>query len=282
MFEILKAIVFGIIQGVTEWLPISSTGHMIVFNSVFPLDESLYGCGPAFVNLFLVLIQFGSMMAVLVLFFSKLNPFSKIKTAQQRTLSFNLWKKVIVGSIPAALVGFLCNKFIEQFFRGSLIVAFMLIVYGVFFILIENSNLNFRVFNLKEINYKMAFGIGLFQVLSFIPGTSRSGATILGALILGCVREVGAEFSFFLSIPTIAGASFLKLVSYLKESAVGLAFNEIIVLFVGSLTAFIVSIFVISVFMKYIKTHNFKIFAKYRILLGVVVLILMSLSVIKN
>lgn len=282
MFEIIKAVFLGIIQGVTEWLPISSTGHMIIFNSVFPLDENFYGSGSDFVNLFLVLIQFGSMLAILFLFFNKLNPFSKFKNDEQRMASFNLWKKVVVGSIPAVVVGLLFHKLIDKFFRGSLLVALMLIIYGVFFILIENSNMKFKFFNLNKLDYKTAFCIGLFQVLALVPGTSRSGATILGALILGCVREVGAEFSFFLSIPTIAGASLLETLSYIKHSSVGLAFNEIMVLAVGGLTAFFVSIFVISVFMKYIKTHSFKAFAHYRIVIGFVVLALMGLNIIKS
>lgn len=281
IFEVFKSIVLGIIQGVTEWLPISSTGHMLIFNSLCPLDELQYGGGERFVNLFVVLIQFGSMLAVVFLFFNRLNPFSRFKNSEQRQFSFNLWKKVIIGTIPAVVVGFLFNSFIEQFLSGNLIIALTLIIYGIFFILVENSSDNFRVFNLNKLDYRTAFFVGLFQVLAFIPGTSRSGATILGALILGCVREVGAEFSFFLSIPTIAGASLLKTVSYIKHVGTGLMFNEVLILFIGCLSAFVVSVFVISAFMKFIKRHNFKVFAYYRIALGLLVLALIGLKLIK-
>lgn len=280
ILEIFKSIILGIIQGITEWLPISSTGHMLIFNSFFPMDELQYGGGERFINLFVVLIQFGSMLAVVCLYFNKLNPFAKFRNFEHRRESFNLWKKVIIGTIPVVVVGFLFNDFLEKFFNGNLIVALTLIIYGIFFILIENSNGKFRFFNLNKLDYKTAIAIGLFQVLALIPGTSRSGATILGALMLGCVREVGAEFSFFLSIPAIAGASLLKTVSYVKHVGTVFLFNEIVVLLVGCFTAFVVSIFVISMFMKFIKKHNFKVFAYYRIILGLVVLALISLKVI--
>ncbi len=278
MLKFIESFLLGIIQGITEWLPISSTGHMLIFNSFFPKEFN----DTAFMNLFVVLIQFGSMLAVVFLFFNKLNPFSKFKNSAQKKASINLWKKVIVGSFPAAVVGFIFNDIIDQFFYGNLIIAITLIVYGVFFIIIENSNNKFQIFNLNKLDYKTAFLIGLFQVLALIPGTSRSGATILGALFLGCVREVGAEFSFFLSIPTIAGASLFKLISFLKHSGEGLVFSEIICLLIGCSTAFVVSVFIISFFMKFIKTHNFKVFAYYRIVLGLILLGLIGLNIITN
>lgn len=281
LLEVFKSIILGIIQGVTEWLPISSTGHMLIFNSIFPLDELQYVGGERFVNLFVVLIQFGSMLAVVFLFFNKLNPFSKFKSLEQRRFSVNLWKKVVVGTIPAVVIGLLFNDVLEKFFNGNLIVALTLIIYGIFFIVVENSSGGIKIFNLNKLDYKTAVFIGMFQVLALVPGTSRSGATILGALLLGCVREVGAEFSFFLAIPTIAGASLLKTVSYVKHVGAAFPMNEIVVLFVGSLTAFIVSIFVISSFMKFIKRHDFKVFAYYRIVLGVLVLALIGLKLIK-
>ena len=280
IFEVFKSIILGIIQGITEWLPISSTGHMLIFNALCPLDELQYSGGERFVNLFVVLIQFGSMLAVIFLFFNKLNPFSRFKNQEQRRFAFSLWKKVFLATLPVAIIGILLNDVLEKFLSGNLIIALTLIIYGIFFIVIENSSGDFKIFNLNKLDYKTAVFIGLFQVLAIIPGTSRSGATILGALILGCVREVGAEFSFFLSIPTIAGASLFKIITYIKHVGAGLTFNEVLVLFVGCLTAFLVSIFVISLLMKFIKKHNFKIFAYYRIALGALVLALIGLQLI--
>ncbi len=281
VLELFKSFVLGIIQGITEWLPISSTGHMLIFNSFFPLNEAVYCGGSDFVKLFVIFIQFGSMLAVVFLFFNKLNPFSRLKSLEQKKFSVDLWKKVVFGTVPIVVVGLVCKKFVQKFFYGNFIIALMLIVYGIFFLLIENYNNSFKIFSLDKLSYRTAMGIGLFQVLAIIPGTSRSGATILGALFLGCVREVGAEFSFFLSIPAITGASLVELLSYFKDNgAAGLMFNEIVVLLVGCVTAFFVSIFVISFLIKYIKTHDFKVFAYYRIVVGILIFGLIGLNVI--
>ncbi len=264
IIEMIKVVVLGIVEGITEWLPISSTGHMIL------LDEFLHlNITPAFKEMFLVVIQLGAIMAVVILFFNKLNPFKKDVVERKKTIK--LWLMVLVGCIPAGIIGVLFNDWFDKNFYNSIVVAIALIVYGILFIIIENKNKNKipKVKELKKINIKTALKIGLFQLLSLIPGTSRSGTTILGGLLVGMDRSTAAEYTFFLAIPIMFGASLLKLIKF------GFAFtsSELIILVVGMLTAFLVSILVIKLLMKYIKKNDFKIFGWYRIVLGIIVLL---------
>ena len=269
LIELLKVIFLGIVEGITEWLPISSTGHMILVDEFIKLNVS-----DTFKEMFMVVIQFGAILAVLLLFFQKLNPFTSKKTALEKKETFNLWFKVIIACIPAGIIGVLFDDKIDALFYNAKVVAFTLILYGVLFIIIENLNKEVKVKKTKDITYQMALMIGVFQLLSLIPGTSRSGTTILGAILLGASREVACEFTFFLAIPVMAGASLLKILKF------GLAFtmNEIIVLFVGLLTAFLVSLFAIKFLMKYIKKNDFKVFGYYRIVLGLLVILYFSLK----
>lgn len=268
--EILKAVFLGVVQGITEWLPISSTGHLILFNDFINLQ--VYAdtfSNKEFVDMFTVVIQLGSILAVLLLYFNKLNPFSKIKNPLEKRQTIDLWINVIIAAVPGAIIGFLFDDFIDSVLYNSITVALMLIIYGVLFIWIENRKSKPFVTSLSMINWKVAVLIGIFQVLALIPGTSRSGATILGAILIGCSRGVAAEFSFFLAIPMMFGASLLKL---LKMKIV-LDLAGIVVLITGMVVAFIVSIFAIKFLMSYIKKHDFKVFGYYRIILGVIILI---------
>lgn len=274
ILEIFKVIILGIIQGITEWLPISSTGHMLLFNSFFPLDINMYSGGQEFVDLFLTVIQFASILAVIFLFFKKLNPFSKSKSLKEQRETFSLWVKVIVGSIPVMIIGFAFKNAIHSCLYNGFMVALMLIIYGLLFIVVEcfkSNGSGVSISKLGQINNKTAFLIGIFQALALIPGTSRSGATILGALLIGCSRSIGAEFSFFLAIPAMVGASVLEIISYFKKHGLGFSANEWISLGIGFVISFVVSILAISKFMKFIKTHNFRPFAWYRIVLGIIV-----------
>lgn len=263
--ELLKAILLGIVEGITEWLPISSTGHMILLDELIQLRAS-----EAFKEMFLVVIQLGAILAVAILYFHKLNPFSPDKSTKEKRESMSIWYKVIVGVIPAAVLGFLFDDWLNERLYNYPTVAIMLIIYGILFIVIENRNKkrrsSIRTFN--DLTYKTAFLIGMFQVLSLIPGTSRSGATILGAILLGTSRFVAAEYSFFLSIPVMFGASALKLIKF------GFDFTgmEIAVLLVGMIVAFIVSVLTIRFLMAYIKRNDFKAFGWYRIALGILVI----------
>ncbi|MEA4874524.1 MAG: undecaprenyl-diphosphate phosphatase [Anaerorhabdus sp.] len=263
--EIIKAIILGIIQGITEWLPISSTGHMIIVNELIPMQMST-----EFVNMFMVVIQFGSILAVLLLYFSKLNPFAKSKKDPEHFKNtMNLWYKVAIAAVPAAIIGFLFDDIIDKYLYNSVTVAITLIVYGFAFLWIESRKNKSTINSLGQLTYKTAAFIGIFQVLALIPGTSRSGATILGAVLLGCARPVAAEFSFFLAIPMMFGASLLKLL----KLKVALDFAGIMLLVVGMVTAFVVSIIAIKTFMSYVRKHDFKVFGYYRIILGVIVLL---------
>lgn len=277
ILEIIKSIIFGIAQGITEWLPISSTGHLILVEQFLKFNE----VSPNFWNVFEVVIQFGSILAVVILYFKKIWPFTtnKEKGIKNRgLLSFvnkdimNLWGKILVACVPAAVIGFLLDEVFEKLFYNPFCIAIALIVFGVAFILIENRRTTKKAKKdtTDKITYKDAVIIGCFQLLAAIfPGTSRSGATIIGSLLLGLSRPNAAEFTFYLAIPTMFGASLLKLVKY------GLAFTstEIILLIVGMVVAFVVSIFVIKFLMTYIKKHDFKVFGYYRIILGIIVLI---------
>lgn len=283
IMEIFKAIILGIIQGITEWLPISSTGHMLLFNSFFPLNYNLYSGHTEFAELFMTVIQLASTLAVILLYFKKLNPFSSLKSVKEKKETFSLWGKVIIGSIPVMIIGFAFKNAIHKYLYNGFVIALMLILYGLFFITVEAFNSDKKsvaISKLGQISTKTAFLIGIFQAMALIPGTSRSGATILGALLIGCSRSVGAEFSFFLAIPAMVGASTLEIVSYFKKNGVGFSANEFCVLGVGFIVSFVVSIFVISIFMKFIKTHDFKSFAWYRIALGIVIIGFFSVGVL--
>ncbi|MDD6133361.1 MAG: undecaprenyl-diphosphate phosphatase [Selenomonadaceae bacterium] len=263
--DLLKTIILGVVEGLTEWLPVSSTGHMILVDEFIQLDVS-----KSFMDMFLVVIQLGAILAVVALNFEKLNPWSSWKTRQEKKETFSLWKKVLFACVPAAVIGLLFNDYMEKHFMTAQVVAASLIFYGIMFILVENYNKHRRprINDLARLDYKTAFIIGVFQVLSLIPGTSRSGSTILGGIIFGTSRYVAAEFTFFLAIPVMFGASLLKIVKF------GLDFSssELVILLVGMVTAFIVSILSIKFLISYIKTNDFKAFGWYRIILGIVVI----------
>ena len=270
IIELLKTIVLGIVQGITEWLPISSTGHMILVDAFMPL--TVYPdpvVNKEFVDMFMVVIQLGSIIAVLLLYFHKLNPFSPKKSAEQKKDTWILWSKVLVAAVPAAIVGLLFDDIIDSYLYNPLTVAITLFVYGVLFIIIEKTKKPASIKNLNDLDYLTALKIGAFQMLALIPGTSRSGSTILGASIVGCSRRVASEFSFFLAIPMMFGASLLKLIK-LKMS---LDFAGIAILLTGMVVAFVVSVVAIKSLLKYIKKHDFKVFGWYRIVLGAIVLI---------
>lgn len=268
MLEMLKVILLGIVEGITEWLPISSTGHLILVDEFVKL-----GASEAFKEMFNVVIQLGAIMAVVVLYFNKLNPFSPKKSRKQKVHTIQLWMKVIVACIPAAVLGLLFDDWMEEHLHNYIVVSLMLVIYGVLFIVVENWNKKNTpsVTKLSELSYKTAFIIGAFQVLSLIPGTSRSGATILGALLIGVSRYVAAEFTFFLAIPVMFGASGLKVLKFLMEGG-GFTGMEAAMLIVGCVVAFFVSVFAIKFLMGYIKKNDFKVFGYYRIVLGVLVL----------
>ena len=266
--EILKAILFGIVEGVTEWLPVSSTGHMILLDEFLKLKVS-----PEFYEMFQVVIQLGAIAAVLLLFFHKLNPLSPKKDASQKKNTWLLWVKVIVAVLPSAVLGLLLDDWMDEHLYNYVVVAITLILYGIAFIWVEkrNDRQTPAIRDVYDIDYKTALLIGCFQCLSLIPGTSRSGATILGAIALGVARPAGAEFSFFLAIPTMLGASALKLLKFLLSgvSAGGL---ELAVLAVGCVVSFVVSLLVIKALMEYVRKHSFSVFGIYRIVLGILVI----------
>ena len=267
--EILKAILFGIIEGITEWLPISSTGHMILLNEFVKL-----GVSEEFYDLFEVVIQLGAILAVVLIYFKTIFPWGFGKTKEYTKDTFNLWGKIIVACLPAAVIGILADDWLDAHLYNSVVVSIMLIVYGIAFIVIETKGLGKgKVESIKNITYKQALGVGAFQLLSLIPGTSRSGATIIGGLILGLKRSVAAEFTFFLAIPVMAGASALKLLKYILDVGFVFKMSELIILGVGSLVAFIVSVLVIKFLISYIRKHDFKGFGYYRIVLGIIVLL---------
>ncbi len=267
VFEIIKSVIIGIVQGITEWLPISSTGHLILVEKLLPLNVST-----EFWDMFKVIIQFGSILAVLILYFNKLNPFSPKKNQTEKKQTYSLWAKVIAAVIPAAVAGVFLDDLIDTVLSSSLVIAATLIIYGIAFLIIENKNNQPKVTSLESLTYKQAVLIGLFQVLALIPGTSRSGATILGAIIIGCARGVGAEFSFFLAIPVMLGASALKLVKFILGGTM-ITTTEWAVLISGFLVSFIVSVFAIKFLMSYIRKHDFKAFGVYRIVLGIIVIL---------
>ena len=269
IIELLKAVFLGIVEGITEWLPISSTGHLILVNEFLNLRQS-----KDFIDMFNIVIQLGAILAVMVIYFKRLNPFQPGKTAREVQLTWKLWLKVVIACIPSAFFGLLLDDWMEAHLSNFFVVAIMLVVYGIAFIWIEDRNrrVDPKVTDLARMSYKTAFYIGLFQVLSIIPGTSRSGATILGGIIVGTSRSVAADFTFFLGIPTMFGYSGLKAVKYFIDGNT-LTGGQVAILLVASVTAFVVSLFVIRFLMNYIKKHDFTVFGKYRIVLGIIVLL---------
>ena len=269
IIELLKAVFLGIVEGITEWLPISSTGHLILVNEFLNLRQS-----KDFIDMFNIVIQLGAILAVMVIYFKRLNPFQPGKTAREVQLTWQLWLKVVIACIPSAFFGLLLDDWMEAHLSNFFVVAIMLVVYGIAFIWIEDRNRRVepKVTDLARMSYKTAFYIGLFQVLSIIPGTSRSGATILGGIIVGTSRSVAADFTFFLGIPTMFGYSGLKAVKYFIDGN-ALTGGQVAILLVASVTAFVVSLFVIRFLMNYIKKHDFTVFGKYRIVLGIIVLL---------
>ena len=268
IIELLKAVFLGIVEGITEWLPISSTGHLILVNEFLNLRQS-----KDFIDMFNIVIQLGAILAVMVIYFKRLNPFQPGKTAREVQLTWKLWLKVVIACIPSAFFGLLLDDWMEAHLSNFFVVAIMLVVYGIAFIWIEDRNrrVDPKVTDLARMSYKTAFYIGLFQVLSIIPGTSRSGATILGGIIVGTSRSVAADFTFFLGIPTMFGYSGLKAVKYFIDGNT-LTGGQAAILLVASVTAFLVSLFVIRFLMNYIKKHDFTVFGKYRIVLGIIAL----------
>ena len=268
LVEILKVLVLGIVEGFTEWLPISSTGHMILVDEIIQLNQP-----EAYKTVFRVVIQLGAILAVGLMYFRKLNPFSRYKSRNQKEATWILWIKIVVSCIPAAVFGLLLDDWMDAHLYNAYVVAAMLILYGVLFILLENSRLvtNPSIQKVSRISLKTAFFIGLFQLLSLVPGTSRSGATILGAMILGCSRGAAAEFSFFLGVPVMFGASLLKLVKYFLDGN-SFSGSQVFYLIFGMVIAFAVSVYSIKFLMSYVRRNDFKFFGYYRIILGVIVL----------
>lgn len=268
LINIFKAIILGIVEGITEWLPISSTGHLILVDEFIKMDVS-----PAFTEMFNVVIQLGAILAVVVLYFDKLNPFSGKKNQVEKSETWTLWSKVVVACIPAAVLGLLLDDFLDAHFHKFLPVAIMLIVYGIAFIVVERHNKTKtpKCTSLNDFTYKAALIVGFFQVLSLVPGTSRSGATILGAILIGSSRFVATEFSFFLGIPVMFGASGLKILKFLMNGN-SFDFAQITILLVGMATAFVVSIVAIKFLLDYIKRNDFTVFGWYRIILGVILI----------
>ena len=282
-WEILKSIFLGIVEGITEWLPVSSTGHMIIVDKIISLNVS-----DEFMELFLVVIQLGAIAAVPVFFFDKLNPFSRKKSSAEKKATWSLWYKVIVGVIPAAIIGVLLDDFFDEHLYNYIVVSIALIVYGVVFILIEKMRENkekcdkkpaYRVKSVEDLTYRDALTIGAFQVLSLIPGTSRSGSTIIGGMLSGVSRTASAEFSFFMAIPVMLGASLLKVVKFVAEGY-SVSGDELLLLLVGIVVSFVVSLFAIKFLMDFVKRHTFIPFGVYRIALGIIVLALFAFEVL--
>ncbi|WNZ88692.1 undecaprenyl-diphosphate phosphatase [Streptococcus iniae] len=272
--ELLKAIFFGIVEGITEWSPISSTGHLILVQEFVKMNQD-----KAFMDMFNIVIQLGAIIAVMVIYFERLNPFQPGKTAREVQLTWQLWLKVVIACVPSAIFGLLLDDWMEAHFYNFVVVALMLILYGFAFIWIEkrNEHQEAQVKDLAKMTYKTAFLIGCFQVLSIVPGTSRSGATILGAIFLGTSRIVVADFTFFLAIPTMFGYSGLKALKFFLDGN-HLAFSQLLILIVASLTAFVVSLYAIRFLTDYVKKHDFTLFGKYRIVLGSILILYFLVS----
>ena len=266
MLDIFKAIILGIIEGITEFLPISSTGHLYLADYIIKLDQPT-----SFINMFMVVIQLGAILSVIVIYFNKLNPFAPSKSTREKGQTWQIWFKVIAAVLPSIIIGLPLNDWLEENMTSWQVISATLIIYGILFIVLENyyAKRQPSLTDLNKMSYKTALLIGCFQVLSMIPGTSRSGATILGAMLIGSSRYVATEFSFFLAIPTMFGASLLKLVKF----GLGFSQNELVILITGMVVSFVVSILAIKFLMGYIKKHDFKVFGWYRIILGAVVLL---------
>lgn len=272
MFDVLKAFFIGIVQGITEWLPVSSTGHMIIFDEFVKMNVT-----DEFKSLFFVVIQLGSILAVLTLYFHRLNPFSGKKSAAEKKSTWNLWAKILVAAIPAGVVGVLFDDLFEKYLENYIVVAAALIVYGVVFIVIERLHSKpgrgYKITCAEDINYATALKIGAFQMLSLVPGTSRSGSTIIGSMCVGVSRTAAAEFSFFLAIPVMCGASLLRFVKYAANYGLAFSGTEIMTLIVATITAFVVSVVAIKFLVGFVRRHSFESFGWYRIILGIVVVI---------
>jgi undecaprenyl-diphosphatase len=267
-FEVIKSIILGVVEGITEWLPISSTGHMILVDEFITLDVS-----PEFMEMFLFVIQLGAILAVPICFWNRINPFSKRKSEAEKKSTWKMWCKVVVGVIPAAVLGVLLDDFFEEHFYNWLVVALALIIYGIAFLLVENlkAKNGYRVESIDDLTYADAMKIGAFQVLAIVPGTSRSGSTILGGMLSGVSRSVSAEFSFYMAMPVMLGASGIKILKFVLKGY-SASPNEIFLLAVGTIVAFAVSLFAIKFLMNFVKRHDFKPFGVYRIVLGFIVI----------
>ena len=270
IFEILKAFFIGVVQGITEWLPVSSTGHMILFDEFVKLDVS-----PEFMEMFRVVIQLGSILAVVVMYFGRLNPWNPAKSPLEKKETWNLWLKIVIAAVPAAIVGILFDDLLDEYLYNYVVVAAMLILYGIVFIVIERRNKNkvYRVTEAEGLTNMTAFKIGCFQMLSLIPGTSRSGSTIIGSMCVGVSRTAAAEFSFFLALPVMLGASMLKIVKYILDGAVAFTGVEVMTMIVGIVTAFVVSLVSLKFLVGFVRRHSFEVFGWYRIALGAAVIV---------
>lgn len=265
--DVIKTIFLGIIQGITEWLPISSTGHLLIFNSIWPMLPN------EFFDVFKVVIQFGSILAVIFLYWHRLNPWDGRKNEKQKKRTFNLWLKVLIGCIPAGVFGLILNDLIDSVLSANFVIAVTLIAYGIIFIVVEKHPKKATIKNIESMDYLTALKIGFFQCLALIPGTSRSGATILGGLYSGCTRTLSSEYSFFIAIPTMAGASLLKIVKYVHVNGM-FSMSQLFLLLLGTFISFVVSLFAIRSLINYVKKHDFTVFGYYRIVLGILVLLL--------
>lgn len=265
--DVIKTIFLGIIQGITEWLPISSTGHLLIFNSIWPMLPN------EFFDVFKVVIQFGSILAVIFLYWHRLNPWDGRKNEKQKKRTFNLWLKVLIGCIPAGVFGLILNDLIDSVLSANFVIAVTLIAYGIIFIVVEKHPKKATIKNIESMDYLTALMIGFFQCLALIPGTSRSGATILGGLYSGCTRTLSSEYSFFIAIPTMAGASLLKIVKYVHVNGM-FPMSQLFLLLLGTFISFVVSLFAIRSLINYVKKHDFTVFGYYRIVLGILVLLL--------
>lgn len=265
--DVIKTIFLGIIQGISEWLPISSTGHLLIFNSIWPMLPN------EFFDVFKVVIQFGSILAVIFLYWHRLNPWDGRKNEKQKKRTFNLWLKVLIGCIPAGVFGLILNDLIDSVLSANFVIAVTLIAYGIIFIVVEKHPKKATIKNIESMDYLTALKIGFFQCLALIPGTSRSGATILGGLYSGCTRTLSSEYSFFIAIPTMAGASLLKIVKYVHVNGM-FPMSQLFLLLLGTFISFVVSLFAIRSLINYVKKHDFTVFGYYRIVLGILVLLL--------
>lgn len=268
----IKSVLLGVVEGITEWLPISSTGHMILFNE-FVHDFISQKEGFTTSDLYLYVIQLGAILAVVTLYFRKLNPFAPSKTKEEKAQTWQMWFKVVAACVPAAVIGLLLDHLMEKW-ENWYVVSAMLIIYGVAFIFVERKQKKVVIADMNSMTYKTALMIGLFQVLSIIPGTSRSGATILGAMLVGCSREIAAEFSFFLAIPVMFGVSFLKIV----KNGLMMTSDELVILITGMVVAYVVSMLAIKFLVDYVRKHDFKVFGYYRIILGILVIAYFTMS----